>query len=48
MGDEEKRVKSFYLKKSNVEKIEEIAFENKIKQSKIVDMAIEGYEHGIR
>lgn len=48
MGDEKKRVKSFNLKESNAEKVETIAFKNKIKQSKIVDEAIEGYEYGNR
>ena len=46
MGDEKKRIKSFNLKESNAEKIEKIAFDNKIKQSEIVDEAIEGYDHG--
>jgi len=46
MSDDEKQIKSFNLKKSNVEKVEKIAFDNKIKQSEIVDTAIEGYEHG--
>ena len=48
MTKEEKVVKSFNLKKSNVEKVEKIAFEKKIKQSEIVDDAIEGYEYGSR
>ncbi|MCK4648074.1 hypothetical protein KAT51_00980 [bacterium] len=45
MGDKEKKVKSFYLKKSNIDKVEAIAFKNKIKQSQIVDEAIEEYEY---
>ena len=46
MGDEEKQIKSFNLKKSNVEKVEKIAFDNKVKQSEIVDEAIEEYDYG--
>lgn len=46
MGDEKKRIKSFNLKESNIDKVEKIAFDNKIKQSEIVDEAIEGYKHG--
>lgn len=46
MTKEEKVVKSFNLKKSNVDKIEKISFEKKIKQSKIVDDAIEELEYG--
>ena len=48
MSKEEKVIKSFNLKKSNAEKIEKIAFEKKIKQSDIVDEAIEGYKYGNR
>lgn len=44
MGDEEKRVKSFNLKKSNIEKVENMAFKKKIRQSAVVDKAIEELE----
>ena len=46
MTKEDKVRKSFNLKKSNVDKVEKIAFEKKIKQSAIVDKAIENYKHG--
>jgi len=43
MGEEsiKKKVKSFSLKKDNAEKIERIAYENKKKQSVVVDEMVE-------
>lgn len=46
MSEVDKQVKSFNLKKSNVEKVEKLAYENKEKQSTIVDNAIEDYDYG--
>ena len=46
MSEEKKRIKSFNIRESNAKKVEKIAYEKKVKQSKIVDEAIEGYEYG--
>ena len=40
---DDKRTKSFSLKNENVDKIEKIAFENKINQSSVVDDMVEEY-----
>jgi len=42
-GCEEKRVKSFSLKIKNADKIERIAYEEKIKQSQVVDEMVEEF-----
>ena len=39
-----KRVKSFSLKEENAEKIEEIAYTEKKKQSEVVDKMVEEYK----
>jgi len=39
-----KRVKSFSLKIDNAEKIEKIAYEEKKKQSEVVDKMVEDFE----
>jgi len=43
----EKRTKSFSLKEQNAEKIEEIAFKTKKKQSDVVDEMVEEYDGSI-
>jgi hypothetical protein len=40
----EKKRKSFHLKKSNAEKIEKIAYDEKRKQSEVVDKLVEDAE----
>ena len=40
-----KKVKSFNLKKDNAEKIEQIAYEQKQKQSAVVDNMVEDFEY---
>ena len=40
----EKKVKSFSLKIGNVNKIEKIAYEEKKKQSEVVDKMVEDFE----
>ena len=42
----DKKVKSFSLKVKNAEKIEKIAYEKKLKQSKVVDNMVEEFEDG--
>jgi len=42
-GSDIKRVKSFSLKNENADKIEKIAFENKKKQSAVVDEMVEEF-----
>ncbi len=44
----DKRVKSFSLKNENADKIEEIAFNKKIKQSELVDDMVEVYDGNIK
>ncbi len=48
MGEDskEKTTKSFSLKNSNVEKVERIAYEKKVRQSAVVDEMIEVFEDG--
>lgn len=41
-----KKVKSFSLKVDNIEKIERIAYEEKKKQSMVVDEMVEDFEDG--
>jgi len=43
MGDDKRR-KSFYLKNDNADKIEAIAYEEKVRESSIVDKLIEDME----